>query len=177
MKQKKQTLKLKSNNIILAVRSVLLGALIGFAAGCLLYAALILFRNQGKVEARLKEWKLLPMPETLTELYFEDHLKLAQYLDSSKPYKFSFTIHNLEYKTMTYRYRVTATSAQGSSIWDEGEVSIPHDAKRTISESIFDKILRTRTKVEVILVDQNQPIHFWLDKWNPPTPTVPVGEI
>lgn len=148
-------------------------AVLGFCMG--VYATTggyVLYRSQPYIHKVLASNHLLPEPETLTELYFENHLKLPAYLNNTKPYTFSFTIHNLEYKTMTYHYQVTAEASDSATVWDDGTVTIPHDVKQTITESVADKLPAQRTKVVINLVDQNQPIHFWMDVWKPsPTQT------
>jgi len=45
-------------------------------------------------------------PETFTELYFENHIDLPKTINRWQQYSFTFTIHNLEYKDMDYRYVV-----------------------------------------------------------------------
>ena len=46
------------------------------------------------------------IPETFTELYFEDHLSLPKEITLFKENNFKFTIHNLENKDMLYPYEV-----------------------------------------------------------------------
>lgn len=66
---------------------------------------------------QLKIWKLVPLPEPLTELYFNNHISLPKVYTKGAKYPFSFTIHNIEYQTVDYRYKITAS----------GEVQNPND--------------------------------------------------
>lgn len=66
--------------------------------------------NRVRIYTQLKAWKLVPLPEPLTELYFNDHINLPKVYAKDTKYPFSFTIHNIEYQDFEYHYRVTAIS-------------------------------------------------------------------
>lgn len=45
--------------------------------------------------------------EPLTEVYIENHTSLPVNVFLNRTYNFTFTVHNLEYKNMTYKYNIT----------------------------------------------------------------------
>lgn len=49
-----------------------------------------------------------PAPESFTELYFNNHLSLPEYVEENTQYNFSFSINNLENRDMGYDYVVSA---------------------------------------------------------------------
>ena len=129
-------------------------------------------------------------PETLTELYFENHLNLPKYIKGSEQYKFTFTIHNLENKDMDYSYiiykeipnqKITIGGgkvegenkgytysifkdiASQKTTLEEGKVSIKKDEYKSIEKTI-GPLENLRTDIVVELVDMNQHISFWMDK-------------
>src|SRR5579862_8331355 len=62
--------------------------------------------NKQQIIDQLNKWKLLPQPETFTELYFNNSTNLPSYVKQNQQIKFAFTVHNLEYKTYTYPYEI-----------------------------------------------------------------------
>lgn len=101
-------------------------------------------------------------PETFTELYFEDHINLPKAAIKNKVNDFKFTIHNLEYKTMTYPYTIYAEVDGIKQELDKGSVTLRHDDYRTILESFSLVSDAKRAKITVLLTDKNQSIHFWM---------------
>jgi hypothetical protein len=107
---------------------------------------------------------LLPEPEKLTELYFEDHTKLPSTIVPGQEETFRFTIHNLEYQPMSYPYSVVVETATGSSVVNVGSIDLAHDAKKTFTQDIsFPEA--TRTAVIVRLDNNAQIIRFWLNNY------------
>ncbi|MFA6005263.1 MAG: hypothetical protein WC775_02140 [Patescibacteria group bacterium] len=126
--------------------------------------AVALYVKQDAIYEQLKVWKLVPLPETFTELYFEDHLKLPTRIIPEEEQTFKFTVHNLEYTDMEYPYTVKATGADGyQQVLQTGTFVLIHDAYITkkITYSIGEN--HDRVKVEVNLVNKKQTIHFWLN--------------
>lgn len=138
----------------------LFGLLLGFGA---VYGGNYLYYHPISVKSVLASYHLLPEPETLTELYFEDHLNLPKKLVLNKSYNFSFTIHNLEYKDMTYSYQISAISNEWTEKITKGEKTLKHDEYATIPVEFKLKNKADRVKIEVNLIDLSQPIHFWME--------------
>src|SRR3989344_1552895 len=135
------------NKVSIGIISCLIGFMLFYGIG-----------RQDAIIAQLHAWRLLPEPETLTEAYFEDHLKLPQKVVKGSSYPFRFTIHNLEYKDTLYAYEVTAIEAANKENIASGSVNLKHDEYKTIDASFSAKREYGRTKIEVNLQGRNQPI-------------------
>lgn len=108
-------------------------------------------------------------PETFTELYFENHTQLSRDTTPGKAHDLTFTIHNLEYKTMTYPYEIyvqDATSSARRTTVVKDIVRLNHDEKKTITEHFVLLEPVKRAKVVVNLVNKNQEIHYWIGEEN-----------
>ena len=105
-------------------------------------------------------------PETFTELYFENHLQLPANISYNQENKFAFTVHNLEYKTITYPYEVYIKCSDvgclgEKQIIDEGKITLKHDEYKTIPESFTLTTPTGRIEVVTNLINKNQQIDFW----------------
>jgi hypothetical protein len=69
---------------------------------------------QDNVITFLRDNRLLPEPEPLTELYFKDHFNLPMKYYPGESYPIEFVVHNVEYKPMDYTYEMTATATDGA---------------------------------------------------------------
>ena len=103
-------------------------------------------------------------PETLTELYFEDHLSLPDKIVLYKKSSFEFTIHNLENKDMDYSYEVYMDMNGEKQIIDESSVLIKNNEYETITVDFTITTTVQRAKVIVNLIGKNQQIHFWIEE-------------
>jgi len=103
-------------------------------------------------------------PETLTELYFENHLSLPNKVTLFKKNNFKFTIHNLENKDMEYPYEVYINVNGVKHIIDKSSVLIRNNEYKTITEDFALTISTQRAKVVVSLINKNQRIHFWIEE-------------
>ena len=110
-------------------------------------------------------------PETFTELYFENHLSLPSKMIYNEDNKFKFTIHNLEYKNMTYPYEVYIKCLEigcngEKQMIDEGKITLKHDEYKTIPESFTLTLPTGKIQVVANLINKNQQISFWLNGAN-----------
>ncbi len=107
-------------------------------------------------------------PERFTELYFENHLTLPKNITMYQTEKFSFTIHNLEYKDMQYPYEVYIKCLQigcngEKQLIDEGKFTLKHDKYKTIDENYTITLPTARVQIIINLINKNnQQIHFWI---------------
>lgn len=105
---------------------------------------------------------LLPAHEPLTELYFEDPNSLPTDAAAGETVRFRFTVHNLEYKALQYRYTVSAVTASDSSRIDYGTFILPHDGYKTVRELVVPATGSARIRYKVDLQPGIQSIHLWL---------------
>ena len=102
------------------------------------------------------------IPETFTELYFEDHLTLPSKITLFKENNFKFTIHNLENKDMLYPYEVyIEVNGEKQSI-DKSSVSIKNNEYKTIAQTFIITTQIQRAEIVVNLIDKKQQIDFWM---------------
>jgi hypothetical protein len=99
----------------------------------ILAGSFFLYQEKSVVYADLNSLKLIPQPETFTELYFENASYLPRATVAGQPISFSFGIHNVEYATMTYPYEVYFEYPDGSQIYfTSGTVTLASDASTSI---------------------------------------------
>lgn len=135
--------------------------ILGIAIGIVFFSAIIISRlNFSEV---LAHYNLLPEPEPYTELYFEDHLQLPQLFKLNEENEFAFTVHNLEYKTMTYDYTVMANSTTSAALVDQGKITLNHDESKTINEKFTIRNPHQKVKLTVNLDNKDQAIHFFTE--------------
>lgn len=101
-------------------------------------------------------------PETFTELYFENHLNLPSVVNVGKKYKYTFTIHNLEYETKDYPYEIYIDTEEKKEYLEENSVTLTHDDSVTLNKA-FVVTTATRSALVVNLTDKNQEIRFWME--------------
>jgi Protein of unknown function (DUF1616) len=120
--------------------------------------------NRSAINRQLHAWKVLPEPERLTELYFSDHAHLPGYYIPGDAQNVAFTVHNLEYRTTSYKYTITQQSRDGSQTQELGSgnftIKEGQYQKTTVSITLAD--LGTDTKVVVKLNDES--IHYIMTK-------------
>ena len=102
-------------------------------------------------------------PETFTELYFEDHLKLPSKIVVGQSEDFKFTIHNLEYKDMKYAIEMYILADGKRENLDKQTVAIKSNGYKTILESYTILEPVKRAEVVINLIDKKQQIDFWVD--------------
>lgn len=128
----------------------------------LLSIVVLLSANTYSIKNILNTYHLLPEPVRFSELYFENHMNLPQTSKQNEQLPFRFTLHNLENKTIEYKYQITAeTTSSGKLLLDEGFIQLVHDDLETIDANPMVTSVSGRTKIEVNLPDQQQNIHFW----------------
>lgn len=126
---------------------------------------------------QLNDWKLLPQPERLTELYYQNHTTLPASFTPGSPQMFSFTAHNLEYRDTNYRYSVTAQPADSTQSVPlaSGSFRLPQNAYKTSqvtfvpSENMAQAGTTPNPRVQIITTlykDGRQfgseSIHYWV---------------
>jgi uncharacterized membrane protein len=114
----------------------------------------------------VQEWDLSRQPEPLTELYFTEHKSLPKKYAPAEATSLSFTVNNLESKAVTYRYEVVQYNAESTaqSVLKTGSFNLSNNTSHTESVLIAYVDAGTRSRVTVHLVDQNQAIHYWVER-------------
>ena len=107
---------------------------------------------------------LKPNKEKMTELYFEDHINLPTTYEPGHDYPFSFTIHNLEYKTTSYEYEIVAASASGSLVLSQNKTTLKHDEYKTFKETFNLATGSGRTNIQVHLIHKTPMISLWVEE-------------
>lgn len=137
-------------------------SLIGVA---LLVGMLIAFNaNRAVVNNGLVTLDLLPQPEKLTELYFNDSANLPNSTTSKQTIHFSFVIHNLETTDYQYRYTVSVNADGTRQIVDSGMVVVKNDQYYVKHEQFTVMASPIRQDVVVELTNKRQSIDFWMGK-------------
>lgn len=127
--------------------------------------------NYTALNRQLHSWKLLPEPERLTELYFDDHTHLPATYEPGLPQRFSFTVHNLEYQSITYHYQVLQSTEDGSRQTEltAGEFTLQQDQfkRQPLQITLQDNGIRSKISVKLSFVSKTsqpkevQVIHYW----------------
>lgn len=123
---------------------------------------------QENIHEKMNDWKLIPIPETYTELYFEDHTALPKKTTAGQITTFSFTIHNMEGVTTTYPYEVyfKYTQLGWKVLFEEGSVTLDPGESTTITTSHMWRSSELQGKVVVELLGFDQYIDFLFPNTN-----------
>lgn len=92
-----------------------------------LYNAMIWALSIGIIVVIATLFLTRPEPENFTELYFNNHTSLPEYINLEERYDYQFTIHNLENKKTQYNFTINTElykfdlSCERPDLWLEGE--------------------------------------------------------
>lgn len=100
----------------------------------------------------------IPKPKSgFTELYFVD--KLPKEVKRNQEYNFSFAIHSMENRFMSYNY----STYLKNDIINQGSVDLEHDKIAVLHQNFaVTSIDDVSLPIIVRLSNQNQEIHFWV---------------
>lgn len=127
--------------------------------------AIIFFNlNSAALYHELAALDLVPKPERLTELYFNDSANLPATAKKNQVIKFAFVIHNLEATDYPYVYRVSVMAHGTSRIVDSGKVVVKNNQYYVKDERITFVNVSGSQEVLVELINKHQSIDFWLGK-------------
>lgn len=128
---------------------------------------IVLMFNASAIKQQLYIWKLLPEPEHVTELYFTHPNNLPISYVPGQSQVVNFTVHNLEYNTSTYTfkiYEVSSTSSQ-NKLLASGIFLLHQNQSKLSSINIVPVNLGSRVK-GVSLNNVNEAIDYWVDRIN-----------
>jgi hypothetical protein len=142
--------------IILGKKIFIISGLVFFLLAGLLYS------NRSAIYDWLYDFKLVPIKETFTELYFANHLNLPKQLIIGNNVTFSFVIHNLEGQDMAYPYNIYIKDELNTYPIEQSTVVVKKDEYRNVDISYSPTINLAKGMVVVELTDLHQELHFLL---------------
>jgi hypothetical protein len=105
---------------------------------------------------------LIPQPEKLTELYFDNNAHLPGSATSNQEIRFAFVIHNLEATDYQYAYVVSVNTSGTRYIVDRGTVLVKNNQYYVKNEKFHLMQSIGRQNVIVELTNKQQSIDFWI---------------
>jgi hypothetical protein len=117
------------------------------------------------IHNQLNDWKVLPEPEKLTELYFTHPNKLPSSYTPGQPVAVDFTVHDLEYKTENYKYQIIESNNSRSQhrVLGTGSFTLKQNHYRAANVNITTADLGPRVNLEVNLINFNESVDFWVN--------------
>jgi hypothetical protein len=129
----------------------------------LLVGVFILFNvNKVLIHDQLIALDLLPKPEKLTELYFNDGANLSSSVTANRSIQFSFVIHNLEATDYQYTYAISVNANSTRQIVDSGIAFVKNEQYYVKYEKFTLIQVSGRQNVVVELTNKRQSIDFWI---------------
>ena len=130
--------------------------------GLALVVAMLLFYNlnSATIYNELAALDLIPQPEKLTELYFNDHTNLPTSATSNQAIAFAFVIHNLEATDYQYTYAVSVNANGIRHIVDSGNVLVKDNQYYVKNERFTLLNSPGSQKIIVELTNKQQSIAF-----------------
>ncbi len=139
--------------------------------GVILVVGVISFYNLNStsIHNELVALYLLPKPEKLTELYFNDNANLPSSatknqanVDTAPTLSFAFVVHNLETTDYQYVYEVSVNLNGTRHIIDSGKVLVKNNQYYSKNEKFNLMNVPGRQEVVVELTNKHQAIDFWV---------------
>ena len=120
--------------------------------------------NRASIYNGLVALDLIPQPEKLTELYFDNNANLPGSATSNQTIRFAFVIHNLETTDYQYTYAVSVNANGTRSIVDSGIILVKNNQYYVKNEQF--KLLNSSGSQDVVveLTNKHQSIDFWIGK-------------
>ena len=119
-----------------------------------------------QIKNQLNAWKLLPEPERLTELYFTSPNNLPNAYVPGQAQNVRFTVHNIEYQTETYQYKIVEQNQDSSQSQQlsSGSFTLHQDQYEGLNVGITPIDLGARVKITVELPTVNENISYWVER-------------
>jgi hypothetical protein len=132
--------------------------------GVIVVVGMLIFYNFNKapVYNELYALDLIPKPEKLTELYFNNSANLPSTVTSKQVVSFAFVIHNLETTDFQYTYVVSVDANGVAHVVDSGKVLVKNNQYFVKSEKLSIKKSTGDQKVVIELTNKQQLIDFWI---------------
>jgi hypothetical protein len=149
---------LTNKQLLIKIASLLIG--VTLVIGMLIFFNL----NKEAVNNELVNLYLLPRPEKLTELYFNNNANLPGSATSKQEISFAFVIHNLETTDYQYIYVVSVNANGTRHIVDSGNVLVKNNQYYVKNEKFNLMNSPGSQEVVVELTNKQQSIDFWTGK-------------
>ena len=132
--------------------------------GVTLVVGMLIFFNLNRafVYNELVNFDLIPKPEKLTELYFNDNANLPSSATRNQIVSFVFVIHNRETTDFQYAYDVSVKANGTRHIVDSGNVLVKNNQYYVKNEKFNLMNSLRRQEVVVELTNKQQSIDFWI---------------
>lgn len=133
--------------------------------GLILVAGMIILLNlyRASIYNELDNLDLIPKPEKMTELYFNDSANLPSSATSSnRLISFAFVIHNLETTDYQYAYEVSVNLNGTRHIVDSGKILVKNNQYYVKDEELNLMNSPGSQEVVVELINLHQSIDFWI---------------
>jgi len=103
-------------------------------------------------------------PERYSELYFTSPSNLPSQVKAGQALPVSFTLHNVESEQYSYTYTIDFTTSSGkTTVLSRGSLTLDNNAVAHISQSEHLPTFTGRGEVSVIIANQPESIHFWVE--------------
>ncbi|HEU4913853.1 MAG TPA: DUF1616 domain-containing protein [Candidatus Saccharimonadales bacterium] len=153
-----------------------------FFVGIMLVLAVGAYAGRHAIYDQLYDWKLIPRPERLTELYFTEHTKLPRTYQSGQQQAVRFIVRNLEYRTTTYTYVVTQEAEAGKASQElaRGIFTLGQDKSKRLDVPVQLTNQGAKSRIVVTVIydgiafgqdapsKQQQAIYYWVAKEGQP---------
>jgi hypothetical protein len=125
----------------------------------------IIFDFSG-IKNQLNDWKLLPEPEKLTELYFTNSNSLPSSYSPGQLQTVRFTTHNLEYQTYTYRYSIVEQYSNGNNVQtlQTGEFTLKQNQYKSVVANVKLVDAGNNARVTIELPSVNESIDYLISR-------------
>ncbi len=129
-----------------------------------LFLSILIYNNRVFARSWVHEHVLASTEETMTELYFDDHLNLPKSIMAGDEISFSFVIHNLEGRDMAYPYLVYKTFNENKIFLRRDIVKVEDGEYKRVNVSYTPLESVNNGIITVSLLQFNQDIHFLLSE-------------
>ena len=131
--------------------------------GVIIIVGMLIFLNlnRASIYNELVAFNLVPMPEKLTELYFNT-VDLPDAVPANQKMHFAFVIHNLEATNYQYTYVVLMNTHGMRHIIDRGTVLVQNNQYYVKKVEFHLAWSSEKQNIIVELTNKHQSIDFWI---------------
>jgi hypothetical protein len=128
----------------------------------------LLFSHERYVKDQLNAWKLLPQPEKITELYFTKPNNLPTSYSSNQTEVTMFTVHNSEYRTVRYSYKIIEQSVNSKKTVQlaQGEFTLFQNQYKRLDSMTRPADLGNNAEIKVELLNVNESVDYFVARSN-----------